>query len=234
MPRYRLMDHVFVCAHDGHVVILDLRGDRYYTLDPQNAGAIAGAVLGWPIAVQRASAADEADVAQALLDKGILSEAGNSGKGKDATPVVVNAPTRELLPDEFGTRPKLRWGTIATFLRSTSAAAIAIRRWPLERVIERVRLRNEAHRDAVPDMNEIQRLVTLFAAMRPILFSARDACLFESLALSEFLARHGIYPVWIFGVQARPFAAHCWLQLNGTVFNDTVEHVIGYTPIMAV
>ena len=34
------MDHVFVCAHDGHVVILDLRGDRYYTLDPHNAGAI--------------------------------------------------------------------------------------------------------------------------------------------------------------------------------------------------
>jgi hypothetical protein len=52
--------------------------------------------------------------------------------------------------------------------------------------------------------------------------------------LSEFLARHGIHPVWIFGVQARPFAAHCWLQLNGTVLNDTVDHVIGYTPIMAV
>lgn len=232
MPRYRLMDHVFVCAHDGHVVILDLRGDRYYTLDPHNAGAVAGAVRGWPIAVQRSSAEDEADVAQALLEKGILSEAETSGK--DATPVVVNAPTREVLPDEFGTRPRLSWRTITGFLRSTAAAAMAIRRWPLERVIEHVRLRNEAHRHAVPDVNEVQRLVTQFAAMRPVLFSARDACLFESLALSEFLARHGVHPVWIFGVQARPFAAHCWLQLNGTVLNDTVDHVIGYTPIMAV
>jgi hypothetical protein len=36
----------------------------------------------------------------------------------------------------------------------------------------------------------------------------------------------------VFGVQARPFAAHCWVQKGEVVFNDTVEHVSGYTPIM--
>jgi hypothetical protein len=225
------MDHVFVCAHDGHVVILDLRGDRYYTLDPHNARSLAGAVRGWPIAVPTSGSDDDA-VVQALLDKEILSERAEAGK--DATPVVVHAPSQEIVPQEFGERPALRWRTIAQFLRSTAAAAIAIRRWPLERVIERVKTRNAAHRDDPIDAAEAQRLVTLFAAMRPVLFSARDACLFESLALSEFLARHGVHPTWIFGVQARPFAAHCWLQLDGSVLNDTVDHVIGYTPIMAV
>lgn len=221
---------MFVCAHDGHVVILDLRGDRYYTLDPGNAGSLAGAVRGWPVQVPTDVAVDE--VARALLDQGILNDRLEAGK--DATPVVVHAPTREFLPQEFGERPPLRWHTIAHFLRSTAASAIAIRRWPLERVIERVKTRNEAHRGEVPDVEAVQRLVTQFAAMRPVLFSARDACLFESLALSEFLARHGVHPTWIFGVQARPFAAHCWLQLDGSVLNDTVDHVIGYTPIMAV
>jgi Transglutaminase-like superfamily len=230
-PRYTLMDHVFVCEHDGHVVILDLRGDRYYTLDPQNAGSLAGAVRGWPV-VLATSGSDEDEVARALLEKGILSE--RSDAGKDATPVIVHAPSHEILPQEFGERPPLRWGTIAQFLRSTAAAAIAIRRWPLERVIDRVKARNQAHRAEVIEAVQLQRLITLFATMRPVLFSARDACLFESLALSEFLARHGVYPTWIFGVQARPFAAHCWLQLDGSVLNDTVDHVIGYTPIMAV
>jgi hypothetical protein len=231
MPRYTLKDHVFVCQHDGHVVILDLRGDRYYTLDPTNAGSLAGAVRGWPIAVPTADIGDD-EVAQALLEKGILSE--HAEAGKDATPVVVHAPSREIVPQEFGERPALRWRTIAQFLRSTAAAAIAIRRWPLERVIDRVKMRNEAHRTQAIDAAQAQRLITQFAAMRPVLFSARDACLFESLALSEFLARHGVHPTWIFGVQARPFAAHCWLQLDGSVLNDTVDHVIGYTPIMAV
>jgi hypothetical protein len=225
-----LKDHVFVCEHDGHVVILDLRGDRYYTLNPENAASLAGAVDGWPVRMRVALADD--DVARALLQQGILSERADAGK--DATPVVVQPVSHEILPQEFGQRPSLRWHTIAQFLRSTAASAIAIRRWPLERVIGRVRDRNEAHRGEVPDVERAQRLVTQFAAMRPVLFSSKDACLFESLALSEFLARHGVHPTWIFGVQARPFAAHCWLQLNGSVLNDTVDHVTGYTPIMAV
>jgi len=33
---------------------------------------------------------------------------------------------------------------------------------------------------------------------------------------------------------ARPFAAHCWVQYGDIVFNDRVEEVGGYTPIMVV
>jgi hypothetical protein len=43
-----------------------------------------------------------------------------------------------------------------------------------------------------------------------------------------------VFPRWVFGVQSRPFAAHCWLQLGGVVLNDTVDHVKRYTPIMVV
>ena len=33
------------------------------------------------------------------------------------------------------------------------------------------------------------------------------------------------FPRWVFGVRARPFVAHCWVQYEDMVFNDTVEHV---------
>jgi hypothetical protein len=70
--------------------------------------------------------------------------------------------------------------------------------------------------------------------LRIFLFSHRDRCLHDSLALLEFLARYDIFPDWAFGVRARPFVAHCWVQHGDIVFNDTVEHVAGYTPIMVV
>jgi hypothetical protein len=70
--------------------------------------------------------------------------------------------------------------------------------------------------------------------MRAFLFSTRDECLHDSLAVLEFLARHQLFPSWVFGVRARPFAAHCWVQHDGFVCNDTVEHVSGYVPIMVV
>jgi hypothetical protein len=54
------------------------------------------------------------------------------------------------------------------------------------------------------------------------------------LALLEFLARYEVLPRWVFGVRARPFVAHCWVQYEDIVFNDTVEHVASYTPIMVV
>jgi hypothetical protein len=80
----------------------------------------------------------------------------------------------------------------------------------------------------------VQELVAAFAFLRPYFFAAKDACLFDALALSEFLAAYRIHPRWVFGVQARPFAAHCWLQLNGVVLNDTLDHVRRYAPIMIV
>jgi hypothetical protein len=84
------------------------------------------------------------------------------------------------------------------------------------------------------DIERARALMVAFVGYRVFLFSSKNECLFDSLALLEYLARHGIYADWVFGVQTRPFAAHCWVQHGDIVFNDTVEHVSGYTPIMVV
>jgi Transglutaminase-like superfamily len=80
----------------------------------------------------------------------------------------------------------------------------------------------------------VRQLVDIFGRLRVFLFSHNEECLHDSLALLEFLARYRIFPGWVFGVRARPFVAHCWVQYEDIVFNDTVEHVAGYTPIMVV
>jgi hypothetical protein len=36
----------------------------------------------------------------------------------------------------------------------------------------------------------------------------------------------------VMGVSGRPFAAHCWVQVGDRVVNDTLDHVILFTPIL--
>ena len=142
---------------------------------------------------------------------------------------------RELLTDsdQAGRREGGSWWS---FFVASALAKIALRTWAFERVIRRVRQRKAAMaQQAAPlDVERARLLVEAFMRYRIYLFSSKNECLYDSLALIEFLARNGIYADWVFGVQTRPFAAHCWVQHGDTVFNDTVEHVSGYTPIMVV
>ena len=102
----------------------------------------------------------------------------------------------------------------------------------MRRFIERKRKAGGPTRQ--PDMERARELVETFFKLRGFFFSSRSECLFDSLTLLNFLAHYGRTADWVFAVQARPFAAHCWVQLDDIVFNDTVEHVSGYTPIMVV
>lgn len=245
MARYALADHVFVCVSGDHLVLLDLKEDRYWALEASQTAGLGALVSGWPIqasdqlASAAAPSAETSAAIEMLQGRGILTEcappAEDAIRGKDATPVAAIAPVRELVPDTE-TAPGPRTGSWITFLLTSAFAKFALRVWPFERVILRVK-RRKARRgsEAAPlDSERARRLVETFARYRVFLFSSKDECLYDSLALLEFLARHGIYPDWVFGVQTRPFAAHCWVQHGEIVFNDTVEHVRGYTPIMVV
>lgn len=76
--------------------------------------------------------------------------------------------------------------------------------------------------------------VAAFHALRPLLFTARDRCLNDSLALVAFLAREGIASRWVIGVRVQPFGAHAWVQVDGLVLNDLHENVRHYEPILVV
>jgi hypothetical protein len=239
MARYSLAEHVFVCLNGEHLVFLDLKADRYWALDASRTAGLAPLVGGWPVAGSGAAATEDSlseetiAVIDVLKGRGLL--AATPAPGKDATPVRAQPPASELISEaeESAGRTVATWWT---FFCAALIAKFVLRTWPFERVIRRVR-RRKAGADsevAAPDLQHARKLVEAFARYRVFLFSSKDECLFDSLALLEFLARHGVYPNWVFGVQTRPFAAHCWVQYGGIVFNDTVEHVSGFTPIMVV
>jgi hypothetical protein len=239
MARYALASHVFVCLRDEHLVFLDLKEDRYFALEAALTAGLGSWVSGWPVATPdggsdaKAPIPEATDVLEVLQGRGLL--AATVPPGKDATPVTAVTPVRELTSEtEPSTGPGV--GSWFTFFMASMLAKMALRTWPFERVIGRVRRRKEllgARADAL-NVERARKLVEGYARYRVFLFSSKNECLNDSLSLLEFLARYGIFPNWVFGVQTRPFAAHCWVQHGDIVFNDTVEHVSGYTPIMVV
>jgi len=253
MPQYVLARHVFVCMQGEHVVFLDVRKDRYFALESARTAGLGCLVPGWPVPAPLAVAAvlDSGDstapapvlaeqidraalssVVSLLLEKGILT----IDNGKFATTTIAEAIKRDLTADALDDDPRV---TPFLFLRFVSAAVRArllLKYRTFETVVTRVSFRGEVARANSHSVSEqeLHRLVGTFAKLRPFFFAAKDACLFDALSLSEFLAGYEVFPHWVFGVQSRPFAAHCWLQLGDMVLNDTVDHVKRYTPIMVV
>ena len=239
MARYALAEHAFVCVNGEHLVILDLKEDRYWALEAAQTAGLGALVTGWPVkapgeALEGESPSEETRaVLEVLRSRGVLTQ--GIPPGKDATPVTPTAPGGELISEtETSAGPHL--GSWRAFFAASAFAKFAMRAWPFERVIQRIKRRKllKGASSGRIDADRTRKLVEAFVRYRVFLFSSRDECLYDSFALLEFLARYDIYPDWVFGVQTRPFAAHCWVQQDDIVFNDTVEHVSGYTPIMVV
>jgi Transglutaminase-like superfamily len=237
MARYRLARHVFLCRDEEFIVVLDLKQDRYFALEAAKTVPLGPALPGWPVppplegTVSSETAAEEA--AAPLVRRGWLLE--GAADAKEATPVVAPRAETELISTTGVSHAKFGVRTVIAFVVASILAKFVLRFWRFERVIRRVTERKSRRVNDEPmDMERMRQLVDAFDRMRVFLFSSREECLHDSLAVLEFLARHGIFPTWVFGVRARPFIAHCWVQSGGVVCNDTVEHVSAYVPIMLV
>jgi transglutaminase superfamily protein len=244
MARYGLARHVFVCRDEEFIVVLDLKQDRYFALEAAKTAPLGEVLPGWPAppppqgTVSTENTAEE--IAAPLVGRGWLLESqegpGASGpSSRDATPVVAPGPETELIRTTDVSRARLKARTVVAFVVASVLAKFVLRFWRFERVIERVaRRKSRRSRPGPVDLERLRQLVDAFDRLRVFLFSSREECLHDSLAVIEFLAQHGVFPAWVFGVRARPFIAHCWVQSGGAVCNDTVEHVSTYVPIMVV
>ena len=152
---------------------------------------------------------------------------------------TLEAADAELIDDDVNDRICIQLQHTAAFLFACAKAAFALRTRPLERIVESIRrrkaiaMRSDARR-ATFDCTRNRNLVAVFNRLCPLVPSPRDAGLFKSLALIEFLALYKSYPTWMWGVTNRPFSAHLWVQQEGRVFNSPVEYILRFTPILAV
>jgi hypothetical protein len=253
MPQYLLARHVFVCLQGEHVVFLDVRKDRYFALEAARTVGLGEFVTGWPVPLPDAAAyvrqtanggvapgsgAVDREALSAilalLLEKEILTAVAVDGKSAD--PVRPQPLRSDLAAEALDDQVKIGPMAFLRFISAAIRAALILKYRSFDSAVARVKARIESARrpERAVEVERLHYLVGVFSVLRPFFFTSKDACLFDALALSEFLAGYDIYPHWVFAVQARPFAAHCWLQLDDVVLNDTVDHVRRYTPIMVV
>jgi len=235
---YFLSPHVHVCVAGKQVVLLDLERDKYLSLaHPHPVGRW---VRGWPGPYDGApmdptldSAGPENGLLAKMLSQGLL--VADPIKGKEAAPVVAPQPRDALVEYDFDVRPRTTRGQLWSLLRAHAAARWSLGHRPIKAVVEKARQRkHRAQSGASVDLSAMRPLVTAFLYLRPWFYTARNACLLDSLTLINFLARYGFFPEWVFGVKTDPFYAHCWVQEGDCVCNDTPDYVRGFSPILVV
>lgn len=236
---YYIARHVHLCETGNQVIFLDLRRDKYLAIGWAERQALSGQVGGWPTegngdACAGTPQGSSEPVIRSLLKLGLLTT--DSNLGKQAVHPVIESVNEALVDDDFERRISIRGTHLYKFMLACARARIALRLRSLEHAVDTVRRRKARalQRDNSFDLPMNRELVAIFDRLRPFVFTAKDACLFDSLALIEFLAMYRSYPTWMIGVHTQPFSAHSWVQHNEFSFNGPVEFLRRFTPILAV
>jgi Transglutaminase-like superfamily len=234
--RYFVPNHVHLCVTGNHVVFLDLRRDRYHALGSDGRRVLAAHVVGWPNDETCASSESDAthDLLNALVDRTLLTT--NPALGAAFSVPVAAPPTQVLIDDGFARQRRTAPGDASRFAIACARAAASLRLCSLERTVHSIQVRKSRAlaRVEASTLERDRGMVSTFNRLRPFAFSADTHCLYDSLALLEFLASYGSYPCWVIGVCTNPFAAHSWLQQHERLFNGPIDHVARYTPILVV
>jgi hypothetical protein len=225
MAEFFLPHHVHFCYRGDAAVFLDLRQDDYTFVGAETVAALrklSSHYIGAEMPQLLAALKD-------LLDGGLLTTDCRAGRA--VTPTTDAPASGPLLDEEVTRAVQVSAGHVWNFFAAATMAAARLRWGRLETTIARVQ-RRKAHAAPV-DFDRARELVAVFERLRS-LFPRPYLCLYDSLALIDFLARYGVFPSWMFGIRLEPWGAHCWVQEAGIIFNEGVEEAAGYTPVMLV
>ena len=223
MSRYFLPHHVHFCSRGDAFVFLDLKRDDYTLIDGEAAIALRSLT---------SSRTEEHAALSELIEEGLLTTDARAGRAIVATDIDL-AVESMLDPDETPTA-HISLSHIVHFTAACLIAAARLRWQHIQHIVESVERRKFRHAHLEQDTGaRAQELTGIFQRLR-YFFPFDYLCLYDSLALIEFLARYRIFPTWVFGIRLEPWTAHCWVQDGRLAFNEGVEEAAGYTPIMAI
>jgi hypothetical protein len=234
--KYWLSAHVHACVTDDYAVLLDLRRDKYMGIAREHLAALAATVHGWP-EPGRYEATPPTSSANALVRQlvasGVLTM--DPAMGKDVRSPVIAPPRFEAVEPDLEYRPRITLRNVSRLSIAAAKAQALLKLRPIEAVVTRVRERKQRENPAGEfDLAAARPLIAEFLYLRPLVFTSRDECLFDSLVLVELLARQRLFPDWLFGVSTNPFKAHSWVQAGDHVLNDLPERIAKFTPILVV
>ena len=230
MVAFHLAPNIHFCTLDGAYVFLDAGADRYYAFVGTMAGLfseILTADQAHPISPKASRFADH------LFRTGLLRSPGTTDRPSQACTAPLPTLSRFEEAHLYSGGPLFPELPV---LAAAFARSLALKhRQSLSGVLAGARRWKQAVSPRpVKTLDEATTLTGQFLAMSPFLFTSRNACLFRSLFLMRYLAARGIAPTWTFGVRLAPFGAHCWIEYQGAVLNDPLEHVAAFTPILAI
>jgi hypothetical protein len=237
-PRYFVRQQAFICQVRRHWIILDVHTDQYFCIPSRDFAALGCLIHGWRGDTHDAPShfndrtEDPEALAGQLVAKGILCESRDSARELSVSPIELPASILDAESVSISVAKLILYAP--SFLLSCLTADRRLRRRTFEYTVHSVRTPGSRYSRASSfDLQKAQTLVATFNALR-LWYPRPYLCLFDSLALLGFLALHGLFPRWTFGVMADPFQAHCWLQEGSVLLNDTLARVSAYTPIMNV
>jgi hypothetical protein len=234
--RLYLAKDVYVCVTEGHGVFLDLRRDKYSAVifpSAQEPGSAASA----PPSLAQRLAAQRDD----LLGAGLLTSDPDAGRPIEGAPIegvdghIFGLDDQRAfgLTGEAAAGLKIRLSEIWDFFVASWKASRDLKGKHIYKIVDKVRQRKAKAGPSQPAIDKVRRLTAVYRRLRPW-YPRKYLCLYDSLALVEFMAMRGVHPLWVFAVQAQPFGAHCWVQNEGLLLNEGSEYAGLFTPIMAV
>lgn len=220
MEQYRMRTGISHCSFAGCAIVLDIGRDRYWRL-----GANAATTLDW-ICARRAGpvAPDQLEhlVAMQLIEPTV-------------TPLIPCRPPlplphksaieRDVAPGRFRLVEAIEVALLSI------SARLTVHKRDLGVILGRLRTRRaRASTESSGDLTILAQRFKQYRRMVPM----AGQCLPDTLAFLNFTARRGHFPFLIFGVEAWPFAAHCWAQSDDIVLNDALDHARTFAPILVV
>lgn len=195
------------CLGDD-AVLLDVPGDGYHCL-ADGAALCRRLAAGAPVAID--------DTVRALVAAGLVGP-----EPRPAPRAPPGLPTRAAIHEH---RPFSLSRDLPAALTAVAHVRAARKGAGLSPYLNWTG--RPPRRDAAAAVEAAQR----FWALMPYL-PTEGECLVRSALLMRFLAALGLKADWVFGVRLCPFAAHCWVQVEGVCLNDDVERLAAFTPIM--
>jgi len=237
--EYAVPNYIYTCATEEGVVVLDARRGKYSIVPGDRARSLEGLVQGWPTLPLTEGAVGNQTIPSSLLDsliRGGIVMPLEHPRLRVGEPAAVHV-AHEALLDAFAAteKPKIRSRDVVKFFLSVTYATAMLKCRPFEGLLINLRQRkaSRATATAAPSIAYIRECVKIFSWLRPFAYAESDACLFDSVALIDFLFRQGVLADLFIGVRIRPFVAHSWVQVQGLAANGLPEYLAAYTPILA-
>ena len=236
--KYFLSSDAYCCEFDDGAIILDMRAVTYLGIDAEYARILRTRIENWPHFNRCDSDSNRAvnpafeELVENLLVRGVLTTVPTQPRIVECDPPTIGwaNPNWSATPHRTPISRLLLFSTssLQVLLRHKGRGLASLLGW-IGRHQAAIRRRGRPS-----DRQHDNDLLESFFRLRIWFYTAYRHCLIDSLVLSVYLTRRMVPCTLVIGVSTRPFAAHAWVQIGECVLNDTVEHVLTFTPILAV